>query len=578
MAVGYGSRRIMPVAYNDKSVKDVSILNDEHFAHKGQFLLLSDKAIPKNSKVYMEITVTKQSIEKDIRHIPIYVGIHKEPSFGILASDFCLGNVFYTKSQYLNTYSSKDYYLAFHVMDRYATQLNIENQFFKTVTSKVPILNTVIGIGVDMVTGYINIFTDGQLFYSFKPVQFDITNQPNDIFFAMYMAEATEYIEGDFNLGRCGVKYLPAGYLSLYDEYFYKKAVNVDITSKVQVNAMYGNSLNSTILNGKLNLNNTIAPIGPNGRRDVILIKNTPNMDFYTDAAKTKLNPRAYEFHNSPAALAFPERAWICYPIPVNQKVYFEFSSRDGEFVSTNYEGIPVRVGLTTDLNNIMQNTYLVDLFHEIRLPYNIHMYSTGNYYQYANSYISSPNFPVQPNTIGMLIDLQNNKFTLYNDDVVFASFPCIKALNDFTKEGMANLTWVLFEVPSSFLVTGDVGHVICNFGEEQFKYQRLVDNVSVMSIDYYYNHTIKYPIMHEFLCTIKVVPEKININKFISCLITVGDPNESVWTPGLNKMWGTYNKVGNYNDSLKPHNNTPTISPFLLNRVMEADKNTNRR
>ena len=237
-----------------------------------------------------------------------------------------------------------------------------------------------------------------------------------------------------------------------------------------------------------------------------------------------------------------------------------------------------MRVGLTSDPNNITQNTYLADLFHQIHYPYKIHMYSTGNHYEYANSYIATPNIPVQPNTVGMMVDLQNSKFTLYNDSTVFAEFPCIPAVNNFVHEGIDNLTWILFEVPSEYLVTNDIGHVICNFGEEDFKYKTLVNNADIMSIYYYYNYTIKSPIYHEFISTIKVIPEKININKYITCFITVGDPNENIWTPGINRMWQTYNKISNYDDSLVEHRNSPTISPFLLNRIMEEDKDTNKR
>lgn len=574
MAVTYGSKRIMPVAINDKSVRDDSILSDEHFAHKGRFLLIADKPIPKNSKVYMEITVTDQSIEKDIRHVPIYVGIHKEPSYGILANDFCLGNVYYTKTQYLNALNL-DYYIAFNVMERYATLVDMKYQFITDVTSKVPIKNTVIGIGVDMIQGEINIYTDGKLFYSFKPIQFNINDQPNDIFFAMYMAESTEYIEGDFNLGRCGVKYLPPGYLSMYDEYYYKIGVNKDITSRIQVNPMYGNLLTVPI-DGKMDMKNEIAPVIDN-HRDVWIEKCSPSMDYYTDATKTNINPRAFEYHNTPITAVSNEYAWVCYPIPVYQKVYFEFSSREGELLS-NYEGVPLRVGLTSNPKNKFKNSYLVDLFHEIGVPYKLHMWSNSNEFVYANSYITTPNLPVQPNHVGVMIDLENNQFTLYNDGTAFATFPCFKYLNDFTKEGIDNLTWFMFEIPAEFLVTGDVGYTICNFGETPFKYLNIADNINIMSLYYYYNYTIKSPTGFDFNCTIKVIPEFLEVNKYISCYIVVGDPNDNIWSPGINRMWATYNKVGPYGDDAIPHRNEPTISPFDLNRLIEADKSTNKR
>ena len=575
MAVAYGSKRIMPVAINDDSVRDDSILNDEHFAHTGRFLVIADKPIPKNSKVYMEITVTNLTIEKDIRHIPIYVGIHKEPSYGILANDFCLGNVFYTKAQYLNALSL-DYYISFNIMERFASLLNMEYQFVKDVTSKVPIINTVIGIGVDMIQGVINIYTDGKLFYSFKPVQFNINDQPNGIFFAMYMAESTETIEGDFNLGRCGLKYTPPGYLSLYEEYFYKMESSASFPCRIQINSMYGN-LGSYGIPGKLNIQNEVAPV-VNNHRDIWIEKSSTKMDFYTDSAHTIKNPRAFEYHNPSTNVgASNEKAWICYPIPLHQKVYFEFSSREGELIP-KHEGIPLRVGLTSDPNNIKKNTYLVDLFHEIHIPYKLHMYSTDNYYEYANSYLLTPNMPAQPEYVGVMIDLENNTFTLYNNSIPICVLPCLPYLNNFAVEGIDNLTWFMFEVPTAYLVNGDIGHVICNFGEEQFKYSNIADNVNIMSLYYYYNYTLKSPSLFEWPCTIKVVPEFLRINKYIDSFITVGDPDEDIWSPGLNKMWATYNKVGPYGDDMIEMRNAPKISPFDLVKLMEAHKSTNKK
>ena len=87
--------RILPIAYDGNSDQDNSIVNGEKFSCKKRFMILSSKPIPKYSKSYMEFTVTYHPTNVGLRHLPFYVGIHKEPSDGFMVSDFCLGSIYY---------------------------------------------------------------------------------------------------------------------------------------------------------------------------------------------------------------------------------------------------------------------------------------------------------------------------------------------------------------------------------------------------------------------------------------------------------------------------------------------------
>lgn len=83
------------VPFNNDSTPDNSLCTDGlNFSINEPFLLIANKPIPKHGKVYMEICVSKYSQISLKRNIPIYVGIHKEPAFGVLNSDFCIGSVF----------------------------------------------------------------------------------------------------------------------------------------------------------------------------------------------------------------------------------------------------------------------------------------------------------------------------------------------------------------------------------------------------------------------------------------------------------------------------------------------------
>ena len=102
------SHSILPIAYDGNSDLDQNIVQREKFSCKKRFMILSSKEIPKCSKSYMEFTITKYKTNQLIRHIPLYVGVHKEPTIGYMASDFCLGSIYYC-NPYI--YTDKNDYL-----------------------------------------------------------------------------------------------------------------------------------------------------------------------------------------------------------------------------------------------------------------------------------------------------------------------------------------------------------------------------------------------------------------------------------------------------------------------------------
>ena len=74
------SIKIKPIAYNYKSEPDTGIVSGESFNCSKPFLILSSMSIPKNACTYMEVTITYHPENETIRHLPFYLGIHKEPS------------------------------------------------------------------------------------------------------------------------------------------------------------------------------------------------------------------------------------------------------------------------------------------------------------------------------------------------------------------------------------------------------------------------------------------------------------------------------------------------------------------
>jgi hypothetical protein len=70
-----------------------------------------------------------------------------------------------------------------------------------------------------------------------------------------------------------------------------------------------------------------------------------------------------------------------------------------------------------------------------------------------------------------------------------------------------------------------------------------------------------------------KVISDHIPYSKYISSTITVPESREitKTWTPGLNRLNKTYNKV----TDTEERNNKPTISIYDLRKQMEEDDNT---
>lgn len=564
--------KILPIAYGDNSARaDDFILDEFHFDGKDKFLIVSSKEIPKNSRVYFEVTITGYPTNPDIRHIPIYVGVHKEPSFGVLAADFCIGSCFYTKNSYLVSPTSPEY-LSYVTMERYMSAGKMTYQFINKTSGRVPVKNTVIGVGVDMAANTITIFTDGKKFYSFSPKTFHLNNQNNGIYFAIYADCYKSEIKGYINYGRYRTQYLPSGYFDMYQEYFDKHNVAYEIKSRINIHNAYPNPPMLVWLPGKMDPVNNLAPLDADGHRHVHLIHNHPTtMTYYTDPpANTKVNDCAFMFYKNSTTLADHDLSFINYPVPVRQKVYFELSCKDA-LMHVNTYGIPLSIGVTKDKNNIFKDAIKIDLFHNSYDSYKVHTYSNGTEYVVNNYSIMNPSQPAQPNTIGVLADLENNTLEIYTDHTIFMSVMFNKTLIDLTDT--TNISYMFIESHPEILEDYEDGHVVCNFGDKPLDYTNICDNVNVMSWQYYFNYTIRYYMHIDILfCQIVLRPEIMHINKYLYCTIYSGNDAHPEWSPGLNKLWGTYNIV----TDTEEHEDVPEITSFDLNKIIQADLPSN--
>ena len=565
--------KIKGLGFNSNSIQDNDIIDDGlNFHWTGTFLILSNKAIPKDSQVYMEVVVTSQPASKEIRHIPLMLGIHKEPSFGIVNADCCLGAVYYSKASYY-VGMANDTYLSYRIIDK-LYQGAMESSFVTEIGTRVPIKKNVLGIGVNMLANTITLFVNGETFYSFSPKYFNMNQDESDFYFAIYCPEPLEHVEGILNFGRYGTKYLPDGYSSFYSQLYSKRYYNHEFTCKIQVGEMNAfNSINKDFLEGSMMMENDLAPINENNRRELEIIVNKDSMIYYADYQETIINKHAFQFSPNNE-----EWAYVNFPLDTLKRLYFEAILVD------NYLGIPLSVGITKNKEDLTQASFKLDLYHLNVGGYSIVTRLDGFEFIESNYQIISPSTPVQPNTIGVLIDLFSNTIEIYTEGMLFTSIK--SELIDFSK--FEEPVWIFFE-PNSRTFRGK-GHVVCNFGtqnapdlsyyDDKLKFEYLRDNVTIMDLWYYYNHTIRETYYNAALgrdcaitCTLKAIAEKLPYSKIIYASLVVPETADE-WSPGLNKLWKTYNKISQKEE----FNNMPDKSIFELQKIIEADKENNQR
>lgn len=579
--------KIRAIGYDSKSIQDDTIVDGTNFSGVGPFLLIANRAIPKDSKVYMEFVVTTPyPTNKDIRHIPLCLGVHKEPSFGVLGSDCSLGAIYYTKNAYLLGPTDASY-LAFCIRDKYAGQL-MTYRYIKQTTGRVPIRGTVIGLGVDMANNLISLYADGSLFYSFNPSSFHMNEDEAEFYLAAYCAEPGEALSGTINFGRYRCKYIPDGYFDMYQELYDKIEAGVDIASQVNVGNQYDYMLNKDIISGSFGVTNKIAPI-VNHRRDLKLITNHEGLEFYKDDDKIVVNEHAFVYRSNADTQDDPDMAYIDLPIDHHKRIYFEFYS-SGATIIDDHLGIPLTIGITSDPTNLSLKTFEIDLFHLRTDGYHLRTIKDGFEFLAGNYDIRNPSSPVQPNVIGVIVDLEKNAVELYTEGILFTIVYPNSDLVDFSKSEECVYFFFLSQ-PSKF--EGE-GYVVCNLGtksqsemgngedleelkgylDDNFKWPLLVDETYILSYWWYYNLPLQYYFYNDIHCTMKVISDHIPYSKYIFSTITVKEPESSEWGPGLNRLYSTYNRVSNDEEK----KNQPNRSIFDVRNQMELDKDSNKR
>ena len=579
--------KIIPIGYDNKSVyREDMALSDGKFSASTPFIILSNKPIPKHVKSYFEFKVTDFKRNELYRHLPLYVGIHKEPSSGILSTDFSLGSIYYTRRQDFETY------------EQYNKSAYCEHYKVTGKKERIPSKNDIIGVGVDPDYNQINIFVNGHPFYSFAPREFEI-NDEDDFYFTI-CSRVFENISGYINYGSAPFEYKPDGYISLNQYYFERYPFSSEIIGNVSflsnddsTNNYYSNRIKYGVEFGMtVHVENDLAPLGSNlNERKTYIEPNLGDVQLYDPNNKNSFI--IYSENQNPA-----DYAYFPYPIPSDQKIYFEFNCKEAP-MDNGYVGLPIQIGIADhkeiekSVTDSSYKSFSIDLFRKDYNYYYANVTLNDKTIHYPIRTVYGPVYPMEGDTIGVLLDLKDQTIKIYNNNTLYMTAD----LNEYLWYADDTRTFVSSEKSKIYFndihenyyffikaytdsFTGN-GHMLFNLGEPEnkdpLKYHALYDNKDIMTYWYYYNYNIRKLYYKDLEFVLTTLPYHINVSKNITCSIYVKskyDGNDLDFGPGLNMMYDTYNIISDSEEKA----NVPDLTAFefyeLTHNKVDNDQN----
>ena len=539
------AKKIFMTAYDEKSLpsEEVIAINGVSFKYDKPFFLICN--FPIQDKAYFEFSVSDYYPIKAFRNVPLYIGISKEVSFGVLNSDFIIGSLYYnaetTEYDIMSKYSKQ--YLNYHAQPEH-------------IYSRLPGAQDVIGLGVDYEENCLNVFVNGKLFYKIQNntydedgnvlTSFDLTS--GTFYFCIWSNIYYKKILSDFNLNSgdeniekakeiSGVvnfnksSYIPDGYISmkeLYENYIppidpedEEEPTDAHITDPNQYAGMeyeymfigesdIPSSSDPTICTVEVlnDIDTDVNTLGlycieehkkssPDGRGIVIYDKNKYTMDATLlvdeDNSNTSLGNRYHEFGYN---------LFVNKPIPVDSKVYFEFYVTEGQ-VKKGKIGIPVSIGISSSMNGILVKSSRMDLFHEQWSHYywkemdnDVAVETkTQQLHEIDNVYITT--LPEQGQVIGVGFNLKNNKMTVYANNSKMYTIRTNVSIDRESEE-----IFNYFEVENTYFLklVGDKGTIYNQLSTslpDYFNPGYLVDDYEEFGQFYCENNGITYNVIY---------------------------------------------------------------------------------
>ena len=171
---------------NSSPLDNVLSSDGLHFDYDKPFFLIAN--LPIKNKTMFEINITDYYPINKIQHIPLYVGISREPSLGVLIADYAISSLFYDVTDPKYEILSNE--LPDNVL--YIDGSSTDADGNSVIGTRKPGIGDTIGVAVDYKTNKIKLFVnynseypyDGEYdkpFYSYTP-PFNLAEQPNMYF------------------------------------------------------------------------------------------------------------------------------------------------------------------------------------------------------------------------------------------------------------------------------------------------------------------------------------------------------------------------------------------------------------
>lgn len=480
--------------------------NGKDFNINKLFMLISNHGMSKHEKVYFEFTISEYIPNTSYKHLPIYVGVHKEPTSGTLSNDFCLGCLAYKKDD--------DKYTIMEKINR-TGDTKIYNP--NSVYTRTPGLNDIIGVAIDIDNNLISIYNNGKLFYTIQPSLFNMATD-NDMFYpCIYSAISCNYY-GSVNQGKYGVTYLPNGYRTVFTEHNKTQLIN-DIDCKINI------EYKDNVVLSECEATITFDPIKGDG--SLKLLSSTE----YTEPDGVSfilLNDSGYLYSN--------------LPIAKNYHTYTELYVRNGVQKEGIY-GIPISIGLTSMPDSLeIGNTIRIPLYHK--------QYNCYEYFQTSNlttqKYVIDDVFTSVANEegkyIGIGYDPSNKTINIWINKILFYSYK----ITDF--DPSIGEYYIFIKDDGVFTNDSVIGEI--NFGVNDGEIPFFMDMPeSYVTLWHYYNRMVltklENPPIIESILYVDTTP--VVKRKSIKCKVDVeyaDDDMRANYHNGINKMMDTYNTV----------------------------------
>ena len=592
---------------NSSPLDNVLSSDGLHFDYDKPFFLIAN--LPIKNKTMFEINITDYYPINKIHHIPLYVGISREPSLGVLIADYAISSLFYDVTDPRYEILSNE--LPDNVL--YIDGSSTDADGNSVIGTRKPGIGDTIGVAVDYHTNKIKLFVnynnnypyDGEYdkpFYSYTP-PFNLAEQPN-MYFCIYSNINYKYIEEDYNFrisaiedskhisgyinfGKNGLTHPVPGYDSLYKAYYERMAdqeIHADLGSDDSPCFVYigGDIFNpySIQWDGELSVENELDPDTDN----LALVTDDPEF-ITTKSNKYHMNANTYikadyDFETGEDnkygitnSYKVGGNVYINYPIPTTDKVYFEYTVKEGE-LKDRIVGIPISMGITsvplvgkpsqekvTNPNTIMTESIRVNLyrgncfipngldnsggfylFHLVRHSIQNSDKNDLHYLENVETSIS----PEQGNTIGVALDLGNNLMDIYIEGIKLASLNLKYTkenidFSDFNKDDNGKMQYPYFFIHDEGVFNNKATGTF-NFGESKFDSKIPKGYKSLYE---FYTVDKRRIISKDLNCTVNINAEKI-VSKFIDSYLNINRVVD-VKYEGLNDMLLSNNNVDDF-------------------------------